>query len=309
MQKIVTIGGGTGHFQVLKGLKNYECDIAAIVNMSDNGGSSGRLRDEYGILPPGDVRQCIIGLANEGRSEILRELFMYRFKDGHNLGNLIIAALTEICGGEAAAIKEASRILQIRGNVLPVTINDCVLIGETNKGEILKGESKINSPSDPFIKILNLYHEPKSFLYHEAGKAIRTADKIIVCPGDLYGSILPNFIVEGMKDALKESNGIKICVVNLFTKQGTYNFKASDFVKEVEKYSGVKMDKIIVNKKNPSQEVINEYFSEHSKLVDDDLGDDPRVIRGKFAAEYLSEPKTILRHIPEKIAHVIFSLS
>src|SRR3989338_7421607 len=309
MQKIVTIGGGTGHFQVLKGLKNYECDIAAIVNMSDNGGSSGRLRDEYGILPPGDVRQCIIGLANEGRSERLRELFMHRFKDGHNLGNLIIAALTEICGGEAAAIKEASRILQIRGNVLPVTINDCVLIGETNKGEILKGESKINSPSDPFIKILNLYHEPKSFLYHEAGKAIRMADKIIVCPGDLYGSLLPNFIVEGMKDALKESNGIKICVVNLFTKQGTYNFKASDFVKEVEKYSGVKMDKIIVNKKNPSQEVINEYFSEHSKLVDDDLGDDPRVIRGEFAAEYLSEPKTILRHIPEKIAHVIFSLS
>lgn len=308
MQNIVTIGGGTGHFQLLRGLKNYECNINAIVNMSDDGGSSGRLRDEYGILPPGDVRQCIIALANEGRSERLRELFMHRFKDGHNLGNLIITALTKICGGEAAAIKEASRILQIRGNVLPVTINDCTLIGETSKGEILKGESKINSPSDPFIRILNLYHEPKSFLYHEAGKAIRAADKIIVCPGDLYASILPNFIVEGMREALKESNGIKICVVNLFTKQGTYNFKASDFVKEVEKYAGIKMDRIIVNVGKPSKEIIEKYFSEDSKLVEDDLGDDKRVVRGEFAKEYLSEKKTILRHIPEKIAGAIIGL-
>ncbi len=308
MQKIVTIGGGTGHFQILRGLKNYECEITAIVSMSDDGGSSGRLRDEYGILPPGDVRQCMIALASESESKILRELFGYRFKDGHNLGNLIITALTSIYGDSSAAIKEAGKLLKIKGRVLPITIDSSILIGESENDEIIRGESRLDVFSNLQYKIKKIYHEPKSFLYFEAGEAIRKADKIIICPGDLYGSILPNFIVEGVPKALQESRGKKIYVVNLFTKEGTYNFNASDFLNEVEKYSGVEMDKIIINSSKLSDEVLNKYLSEKSKLVKDDLGDDLRIIRGEFAAEYLSEIKTILRHIPERIAREIIAV-
>lgn len=308
MQKIVTIGGGTGHFQILKGLKHYECEITAIVNMCDDGGSSGKLRDEYGVLPPGDVRQCIVALSSENGGGRLRQLFNYRFKDGHNLGNLIITALTDIHGDAAGAIKAAGRLLKISGTVLPVTINGCTLIGETVDGKILRGESAVNYPSDKHVKITNISYSPRAFIYREAAEALRNADKVIICPGDLYGSILPNFIVEGMKEALSHSEAMKIYICNLFTKQGNYHFKASDFTGEIEQYAGVKMDKIIVNVWKPSQEVIDEYFSEDSKLVEDDLAEDPRVVRGAFAKEYLSEKKTILRHIPERIAGVIMSL-
>ena len=308
MQKIVTIGGGTGHFQLLRGLKNYECNITAICNTSDNGGSSGKLRDEYGILPPGDIRQCMIALAPEDESRILRRLFNYRFKDGHNLGNLIITAASEILGGPVQGIKATGKLLGIEGKVLPVSIDDCQLVAETLEGKILKGEGEVNSPYDKETIIKDIWHEPKAFLYKEAASEIRSADKIVICPGDLYGSIIPNLIVESMSSVLSESKGMRIYVCNLFTKEGTYNFKASDFVKEIEKYARVKMDRIIVNVGKPKGETIEKYFSEHSKLVEDDLSEDNRIIRGEFAAEYSSEPKTILRHIPEKIAHAIIGL-
>lgn len=308
MDKIVTMGGGTGHFQILRGLKNYECELTAVVNMCDDGGSSGRLRDEYGVLPPGDVRQCMIALSHEDESKILRELFKHRFKDGHNLGNLIITASGEICGDSVMGIKEIGRLLKIRGDVLPITANNSVLIGETFEGKILRGESAISRPLDKNIRIRNITYEPKTFIYREAAEKIRDADKIVICPGDLYGSILPNFIVEGAKEALEKSQAIKIYVCNLFTKEGNYDFKASDFVREIERYSGIKIDRVIVNTGRPSQEIINKYFSENSRLVEDDLRESSEVIRGEFVGEYLSEPKTILRHVPDKIAHAIFDI-
>ncbi len=311
MQDIVTIGGGTGHFQLLRGLKNYECRITAIANIADDGGSSGRLTDEYGILPPGDARQCIVALAPENGGGRLRKLFNYRLKDGHNLGNLIITALTDIYGDSAAGIKEAGKLLRIRGNVLPVSIDKIVLKGETLEGRILNGQTEVSYPADKNTKIRNIFYDPPAFIYRESAEAIRDADKVVICAGDLYGSILPNLIVEGMGDALKESNAMKIYVCNLFTKQGNYDFKASDFVEEIERYADVKMDRIIVNIGKPSKDIIEKYFSEDSKLVEDDLEDDVRVVRvvrGEFAKEYLSEKKTILRHIPEKIAGVIIGL-
>lgn len=308
MQKIVTIGGGTGHFQLLKGLKNYECELKAVVNMFDNGGSSGKLRDEYGVLPPGDIRQCIVALAHEEESELLRDVFNYRFNGGHNLGNLIITALTEIYKDTFVAIQKAGKLLKIKGKVLPVTIDNCTLMAETLNGILLNGENDIHNVEGVNTRIIKLYHKPKSFLHRESAKAIKEAGKIVICPGDLYGSILPNFIVEGMQKVLKESRAIKVYVANLFTKQGTYNFKASDFVREIEKYSGIKIDKVIINKGMLSKEVINKYFSENSKLVEDDMEDDERVVRGEFAKEYLSEKNTILRHIPEETARAIISL-
>jgi uncharacterized cofD-like protein len=150
--------------------------------------------------------------------------------------------------------------------------------------------------------------EPEAFLFKDAGEAIREADKIVICPGDLYGSILPNFCIKGMKEALQNSSATKIYVCNMFTKEGNFNFKALDFVKEIEKYSGCKMDHIIISQDKPDQAVLDKYFTEHSKLVEDDLGDDPRALRADLAKVYPSEAKTILRHVPEKIARAIVSL-
>lgn len=308
MQKIITIGGGTGHFQLLKGLKNYECEITAICNTSDNGGSSGRLVDKYGTLPPGDIRQCMVALAPEDESRMLRRLFGYRFKDGHSLGNLIITAASEIWGGPVQGIKVTEKLLGIEGKVLPVSVDKCKLMAKTLDEKILNGETEVNSPPDKESIIKNVWHEPTAFLYKEAASEIRAADKIVICPGDLYGSIIPNLIVEGMSSALSESGGMKVYVCNLFTKEGTYNFKASDFLREVEKYGQVRIDKVIINVGKPARETIEKYFSENSRLVEDDLNGDNRAIRGEFAAEYLTEPKTILRHIPEKIAHAIIGL-
>jgi uncharacterized cofD-like protein len=307
MQKIVTIGGGTGHFQILRGLKNYECEVTAIVNMADDGGSSGALRDEYGILPPGDARQCMVALADEDGSRLLRDMFSFRFKDGHNLGNLMITALAGISGSSAQAIKDASKLLKIKGNVLPVTTDDITLHGESGDGKILRGQTEVSYPKDKSTTIKRIFNVPEAFLYKDAGEAIRNADKIVICPGELYGSILPNFIVEGMRKALQESKAKKIYICNLFTKEGNYNFKASNFVQEIEKYAGIKLDKIIIGVSRPSVDALRKYLGENSRFVEDDLGADERIIRGDYAAEYPSAEKTILRHVPEKIARAIMS--
>jgi uncharacterized cofD-like protein len=310
MQKIVTIGGGTGQYQILRGLKNYDCEITAIVNVADNGGSSGKLMDEYGILPPGDARQCLLALADEEKGRILRELFNFRFPSGefagHSAGNLIIAAFTLMRGGSAEGIREAGRLLGIKGNVLPVTIDSTTLFASTSDGKVLKGQMEVSYPKEA-TRIKNVYCNPKAFAYCEAVRAIREADKIIVCPGDIYGSIIPNFIVKGIKEALSESKAEKIYVCNLFTKEGSEFFKASDFVREIEKYSEVKFDKIIINTKKPSDDVLKKYSLEKSRIVEDDMHDSKKIARGEFVSEYPWEKKTLLRHVPEKIARAIMS--
>jgi len=308
MQKIVTIGGGTGHFQILRGLKNYECEITAVVNMADDGGSSGRLRDEYGILPPGDARQCMVALADDNESRLLRDLFSFRLKEGHNLGNLIITALAKISGSSAQAIKDAGKLLRIKGNVIPVTTDDITLYGETQEGKILKGQTEVSYPEGKNIRLKRIFHAPEAFIFKEAGEAIRGADKIVICPGELYGSILPNFIVRGMREALQETKAKIIYVCNLVTKEGSYDFKASDFIKEIEKYAGARINKIIINIGKPSSEVLAKYLGENSKLVEDDLGSDERVIKGNYVGVYPSVERTILRHVPEKIAREILSI-
>lgn len=307
MEKIVTIGGGTGQFQILKGLRDCECEITAITNVSDNGGSSGRLIDEYGILPPGDIRQCLVALANKRDEKTLRELFNYRLKDGHSMGNLIITALADISGDFISGVKETGKLLNIAGQVLPVSSNKLKIYAETMDGKILNGEEEV-SYSKENSRVKRLFAKDKVFLLKDAGEAIRNADKIIICAGDLYGSILPNFLVQGMLEALQESSAKKIYVCNLFTKQGTENFKARDFVNEIEKYSKIKLDKIIINSRTPSPEVLKKYLQEESSFVEDNLGDDPRAVRGDYVAEYPFERKTIFRHVSEKIAQAILEI-
>ena len=308
MQKIVTIGGGTGQYQILRGLKNYECEISAVVNMADNGGSSGRLRDEFGILPPGDARQCLVALCDEERGRILRELFNYRFDRGHNLGNLIITALSKISGGTAEGIREAGKLLGVSGKVLPVTLDNVVLHGKTPAGKVLTGQTEVSYPEDRNTRIQRIYYDVDAFAYCEAANSIRAAEKVVICPGELYGSVLPNFLVKGIPEALRETKAVKIYVCNLFTKEGTQGFAASDFVREIERYSQISLDRIVINTGKPSADVLKKYLSEKSALVKDDIEGDWRVIRGDYVASYPSENKTLLRHVPEKIARVIVSV-
>jgi uncharacterized cofD-like protein len=308
MQKIVTIGGGTGQYQILRGLKNYECDITAVVTMADDGGSSGKLRDEYGVLPPGDFRQCLVALAEGERGEILRDLFNYRYGEDNNVGNLIIATLTNLYGS-SEGLKSANTLFSLdNSNVLPVTTDDVTLCANTKKGKYLKGETNLDLSLDEDDAIEEVFYESVPFLYKETGKAIRAADKIVICSGDLYRSIVPTLLVKGMSDAIKESSAMKIYICNLFTKKGTFGFRASDFVREIEKYSGITFDKIIINTKVPSEEIRKKYLLENSAFVENDMQDDKRVVVGNYVKEYPSERKTLFRHVPEKIAKEIIAL-
>jgi len=229
MKKIVTIGGGTGHYTILRGLKNYDVNLVAIVSVVDNGGSSGKLRMEFGILPPGDIRNCLLALAEDIRLGDLKDLFNYRFQGegslaNHNLGNLILTALTHKYGDVGQAIKAASNILGIGGEVLPVSVDNTNIHAETFSGKKLKGQLEVSYP-DKNEKIKSVWLEPQANIYRESANAIRQADLIVICPGDLYGSIIPNFLVKGFKEVIQRSNAKIIYVCNLVTKQGTYGLR------------------------------------------------------------------------------------
>jgi len=312
MKKIVTIGGGTGHYTVLRGLKNYDLDISAIVNIVDNGGSSGELRVDFGILPPGDIRNCLLALSDESRIKDLMDLFDYRFPEtksgkltNHNLGNLIITALIQKYGDIGKATKAASNILNISGRVLPVSINNSNLYAKTHSDKILIGESQVGYPRTEKIK--EIWLEPKAFIYSDSGKALREADLIIICPGDLYSSILPNFLISGFKEAIAESKAKLVYLCNLVTKQGTHNFKSSDFVREIEKYLGKKIDIVICNSKKPEKQVVDKYLKEDSFFVEPDISGE-NIIKEDILNEYQSGDYILARHNSEKTARIIMSL-
>ena len=312
MKKVVTIGGGTGHYTLLRGLKNYDLALTAIVNIVDNGGSSGELRVDFGILPPGDIRNCLLALSDESKIKDLMDLFDYRFPEtksgklsNHNLGNLILTALIHKYGDIAKATKAASNILGISGKVLPASINNSNLYAETFSGKTFHGESQVGYPGTEKIK--KLWLKPEAFIYRESAQAIREADLIIICPGDLYASILPNFLINGFKESIKQSKAKIVYVCNLVTKQGTHNFKASNFVQEIEKYLGRKIDFIICNTKKPESRVVDKYLKEDSLFVDVDLNSN-NIIKEDLLTEHKSGDLIIARHNTEKTAEVIINL-
>lgn len=315
MKKIVVIGGGTGSFTLLKGLKNYDVDLTAVVSMTDSGGSSGDLRDEFGMLPPGDLRRCLVALS-EGE-DVWRELFNYRFEgknEKHNLGNLIMTALTEIKGDFALAMDEVSKILKISGNVLPVTLDNSHLCAELENGDIIRGETNIDVPKhNTEIKIKRVFLEPKAFAYKESINAIKSADLIVIGPGDVYTSIVPNLLVEGICEAICNSDAKKVYVCNVMTKCGeTDGFKAEDFVKKIEEYIKCKIDYVLCNNKRPSDEVEELYKKEKSYFVEplidsekynvifgDLIDDKPINLKSKFG---------LIRHDSIKLARLIMSI-
>lgn len=310
MQKIVVIGGGTGSYTVLRGLKNYDVDLTAVVSMMDSGGSTGRLRDEFGFLPPGDVRMCLLALSPD--TSVLRKLFEYRFNkgiglNGHNLGNLFLTALRDITGKEEEAIKEASRILNVKGRVLPVTTTNCQLGAILENNQVVVGETNIDIPRhDTRLRIKKLFLVPKPKACREAVRTILKADKIVIGPGDLYTSVLPNLLVSGIKNAIKKSKAKKVYVYNIMTKHGeTTGFKASDFVKEVEKYLGEGvLNYVICNNKRPSIKLLKEYEKEKAEFVEPDI----KSKKYKVVRTDLLDNIDLARHNPDKLAKTIMKL-
>ncbi|NCF75179.1 MAG: uridine diphosphate-N-acetylglucosamine-binding protein YvcK [Xanthomonadaceae bacterium] len=265
MKNIVIIGGGTGTFTVLSALKKYKnLHLSAVVSMADDGGSTGRLRDEQGVLPPGDIRQCLVALSESDL--LMRELFNYRFKggslDGHNFGNLFISALEKITGSFDKAIEALNKALKIKGKVIPVTLEKIKLFAEMENGDIIAGEGEIDTSKLLIVKkAKRFFLSPKPKINFKAKKAIREADFIIIGPGDLYTSLIPNFLVEGIVEAIRRSKAKKIYLCNLMTKFGhTDNFCVSDFVNVVEKYLGKDcLNYVIYNNKKPDEKLIEKY--------------------------------------------------
>lgn len=250
-KKIVVLGGGTGQSTLLRGLKQFPVDITAIVSVSDDGSSTGRLREEFNIPAIGDLRNVMVSLSSV--EPVLEQLLQYRFKtssdlNGHAVGNLLLASMLDITGNIVDAMRNFSTILNIKGKILPFTEDQTTLMAETNEGEILEGESKITK-AGKIIKRIYYKEEPK--VVPDVIKEIMNADLIVFSTGSLYTSILPNIICDSVSDAIKKSKAKKLYVCNIMTEHGeTDNFKVSDYIKVLNKYVGDNfLDAVIVNSK------------------------------------------------------------
>ena len=316
MDRIATIGGGTGSYTLLRALKNYDLDLGAIVSASDNGKSSGELRDEFGILPPGDARRCLIALSEGEGQALWRRIFEYTFggeREKHNLGNLIITALTDIYQGDTqSALDEVSRMLGVRGRVIYATLDNVHLCAELEDGEIIKGETNIDMPKhNPEKKIKRVYLNPEAFAYKKAIETIDEANLIVIGPGDLYTSIIPNLLVNGIPETIRGSKARKVYVCNVMTKNGeTNNFGAIDFVKEFKKYLGDYPDIVLCNNNQPSKEILEKYSSEKSSFVEPNIEDnrDFKVIKEDLIDEENAKKEGLIRHDSKKLGRLIRSL-
>lgn len=312
--KIVVIGGGTGTFTVLTGLKKYPDVLpSAIVSMADDGGSTGALRTSMGALPPGDVRRALIALSEVESEESLIRLFNYRFPseaaEGHSFGNLFLAALEKMLGSFDAAVEEASRILKVRGKVVPVTLDDVRLHAICENGLVVDGETNIDVPKhNPFLKIFNVWLDPPGVLNPKACKLILEADAVVIGPGDLYTSIVPNLLVRGMPEAIRHTKAAKIFVVNLMTKAGeTHGFRVHDFVEGVEGYMGKGiLTHVLYNIVLPDPEYLHVYRTEGAEFVRCDTSILPQ--GPKYIAADVLASNPLIRHDPDKLAKHLVSI-
>ncbi len=316
---VVTIGGGTGTFVVLSALKDIpDVLLSAVVSVADDGGSTGRLRDAYGFLPLGDARQALVALAK--KDTMLRDLFTYRFSKGdiagHNLGNLLLTALTDRLGSDGAAIRAASDILRVRGQVEPVSEYPATLVVELENGKKVVGQHAINArpPGGPSVVALGI--EETVTLSKGAKKAVESADMIVLGPGDLYTSTLANFAVPGLREAVMASHAKIVYFVNLFTTASeTDGYTASKHVAEIARYAGRKPDYVIMHSGVIPPGILEYYAKKMAFPMVDDLGESAGVIRGTFA-DVVPLPKiegdaierSLIRHNPEAVADVIQSL-
>jgi len=322
LKKIVVIGGGTGSFVVLSGLKKYPVELSAIVAVTDDGGSTGRLRDEFGFLPAGDMRQCLAALSGE-TEDFLHKLLLYRFDKGekglrgHNLGNLILTALEDLTGSESAGLQAASEIFRLKGKVLPVSLKLVKLAARYKSGETIISEHLIEENKlAKDDRIAKLYTVPFTSINPAAKKAIVQADLLVLGPGDLYGSTIANLVIKGMRSAIRDSKA-KICyILNLMTLCSQTNyFTACDHLQVLEKYLGKKVDYVVVNTSQIPKDVLQFYAKKGEYSIVDDLGGDKRVVRKKLLSEHKvkkpsSDPlkRSLIRHSSGKLAKIIIKL-
>ncbi len=320
MTNIVTIGGGTGTFSVLSGLRRLpDVSLSAIVTTADDGGSTGHLRDAYGFLPAGDARQALVALAEDGN--VLRDLFAYRFTKsdlaGHNLGNIFITALTDMLGSDAAALEEASRILRVRGTVIPATETPSTLVATLEDGTVIRNERSIDEHAVGRSRINTLSLEEPVAVSATAKDAIEKADLIIIGPGDLYTSSIAALLPIGMKEAVAASRARLVYVSNLFSKSGqTEGYTARDHVREIARYAGREPDVIFLNQNGLSSEVLAKYAEAGEyPPVDDFLPTDARVQRLPLVSVYAVPavendplPRSLIRHDSAKLAAALSTL-
>ncbi|MFA5230415.1 MAG: gluconeogenesis factor YvcK family protein [Candidatus Paceibacterota bacterium] len=315
--KVIVIGGGTGVFNTLMSLKKYPIDLTAIVSIADDGGSSGVLLEEFGILPPGDIRRALVALAPDS-AKILTKLFNYRFENGsglkgHSFGNLFLTALTSITKSFNKAVDDAGNILNIKGRVVPVSLDQCRLVAKLKSGIFIFGETNIDVPKnkEKNIFIEKIFLNTKVLANPEAIREIKKADYIIVGPGDLYTSIVPNFLVTGISEAFQKSKAKKIYICNIVTKfSETNGFKVIDFLKTLEKYICKKcFDFIIVNDFNKiPKRLVNLYKKEKKLPVKFNAREFKNHKKLKIIVDDFARKNILLRHDQKKLGETIWQI-
>ena len=324
-KKIVVVGGGTGSFMLLSALKNHTEQLSAVVNMADDGGSTGVLRDELGALPPGDVRQCLVALSDSPK---IRDLFSYRFEEGtfggHSFGNILLTALEKVSGSFSGAVETASEILRIKGQVIPATLDDVRLKMEwPDESIVLRGECVIDAHKfrhDPRLADLSL--EPSATANSAAIQAIEQADMVVVAPGDLYTSLGPLLVINGIGEALKNTKAKCVYVSNLVTKDGqTTDFTVSNHASEIERFVGAPfLDYVLYNQQEPAKDVAYKYKAEKAFLVKVDYDALSKAAYMGVAGDFLGEiasghkadkfpvTRSLIRHDSEAIVQALISL-
>jgi uncharacterized cofD-like protein len=308
--KIVAIGGGTGLSTLLRGLKLYSANLTAIVTVADDGGSSGRLRRDFGVLPPGDIRNCIAALADE--EKLLTELFQYRFEAGdglmgHSFGNLFLTAMSEITGDLERAVVASSKVLAIRGRVLPATLTDVALWAKLADGRTIKGESSIGQADGQIVEIGCTPANPPAL--PAAIAAIQDADYIIMGPGSLYTSVISNLLVPEIAEAIAARNVPRIYVCNIMTQPGeTTGYTVADHIESIDRACGQKLfDAVLVQKNPPSAGCLQNYAEENSYPVLLDREDVKQLGRSIFSVNVMEEDATTryLRHNSRRLAKAL----
>ncbi len=306
--KLVVLGGGTGLSVLLRGLKNYTSNITAVVTVADDGGSSGRIRGEMGILPPGDIRNCLIALSET--EPLLEKIFQHRFKtgvglEGHSFGNLFLAAFTEILGFEQA-VKESAKVLAIRGKVLPVTLENVILQARLKDGTIVRGESRISQSQSPIERVSIIPSHARAL--KDTIEAIEEADAIILGPGSLYTSIIPNLLVNDVRDAIKRSKAPVYYICNIMTQKGeTENYGVTDHVEAIVKHTfpGI-VDYVLVNNKEISSRQKHLYLLENATPVKIDAHRLAKLKAKIIEGDLLNDTKQV-RHDPDKISKLLMT--
>ncbi|MDA3732151.1 uridine diphosphate-N-acetylglucosamine-binding protein YvcK [Niameybacter massiliensis] len=313
--KVVAIGGGTGLSTMLRGIKKHTSDVTAIVTVSDNGGGSGILREEMNMVPPGDIRNCLVALANT--EPIMKELLQYRFKDGtlkgQNFGNLFLAALADLSGNFEKAVQVTSKVLAITGKVLPVTLENVQLYATFENGDCVEGETQIVEYSKAHHKMItDIRLEPKNPQpAEEVIEAIEEAEILLLGPGSLYTSIVPNLLIEEVANAIRNSKARKIYIANMMSQPGeTTGFTVEDHVEELEKFIGEgTINTVIVNNENIPEEYLKKYIEDGAHMLHFDAEHPIWQAKKRIEAPLvrINHEKQYIRHNQDKLAEYIFN--